>query len=191
LRERQIKNFATILMLSRGVPMFVAGDEVRRTQRGNNNAYCQDNEISWFDWRLAEQNHSLLRFWKLLIASRDHFRAGRAGRFFKGEMNARGLPDVSWHGTQLNHPGWNDPNACCLAYTLGGFEDEPDLHAVLNMYWEALDFELPVVPGRRWYRVVDTARPSPEDIVETDRQVPINADHVRVEGRSVLVLFAR
>jgi glycogen operon protein len=62
LRERQIKNFAAILMLSRGVPMFVAGDEVRRTQNGNNNAYCQDNEISWFDWRLTEKNHSLLRF---------------------------------------------------------------------------------------------------------------------------------
>src|SRR5215471_2424976 len=95
LRERQIKNFATILMLSRGVPMLVAGDEVRRTQKGNNNAYCQDNEISWFDWRLAEKNRSMFRFWKMLIAARTqfpHFRAGRTGRFFKGEMNERGLP---------------------------------------------------------------------------------------------------
>jgi glycogen operon protein len=191
LRERQIKNFATILMLSRGVPMFVAGDEVRRTQKGNNNAYCQDNEISWFDWRLTEKNHSLLRFWKLLIAARDHFRAGRAGRFFKGEVNERGLPDIAWHGTQLNKAGWNDPNARCLAYTLGGFEGEPDLHAVFNMYWEPLDFEVPNVTGRRWYRVVDTAQPTPDDFVETDRQVPIKGDHVRVEGRSVLVLFSR
>jgi glycogen operon protein len=191
LRERQVKNLAAILMLSRGVPMFVAGDEVRRTQQGNNNAYCQDNEISWFDWRLTETNRALLRFWKLLIAARPHFRAGRAGRFFKGEVNERGLPDVTWHGTQLNKPGWNDPNARCLAYTLGGFEGEPDLHAVLNMYWDALDFEVPTVPGRRWYRVVDTARPSPEDIVEADRQVPIEGGRVRVEGRSVLVLLSR
>jgi isoamylase len=191
LRERQIKNFATILMLSRGVPMFVAGDEVRRTQKGNNNAYCQDNEISWFDWRLAEENRSLLRFWKLLIAARPHFRAGRPGRFFKGEVNERGLPDVVWHGTQLNKPGWNDPNARCLAYTLGGFDGESDLHAMLNMYWGPLDFEVPVVPGRRWYRIVDTARPSPEDIVETARQVPIEGHQVRVEGRSVLVLLSR
>ena len=96
LRERQIKNFATILMLSRGVPMLVAGDEVRRTQKGNNNAYCQDNESSWFDWSLTEKNRSLLRFWRLLIAGRSDFRAGRPGCFFKGEVNERGLPDVAW-----------------------------------------------------------------------------------------------
>jgi glycogen operon protein len=191
LRERQIKNFAALLIMSRGVPMLVAGDECRRTQKGNNNAYCQDNEISWFDWRLTEKNASLLRFWKLLIAARPHFRAGRPGRFFKGEVNERGLPDVAWHGTQLNKAGWNDPNARCMAYTLGGFEGEPDLHAMLNMYWDALDFEVPTVPGRRWYRIVDTARPSPEDIVETDRQVPIEGQQVRVEGRSVVVLLSR
>jgi glycogen operon protein len=191
LRERQIKNFAAILMLSRGVPMFVAGDEVRRTQKGNNNAYCQANEISWFDWRLTEKNRSLLRFWKLLIAARSYFRAGHASHFFTGELNERGLPDIAWHGTQLNKPGWNDPNARCLAFTLGGFGGESDLHAVLNMYWEGLDFEVPNVPGRRWYRAVDTARPSPEDIVETVRQVPIDGKHVRVEGRSVLVLLSR
>ena len=128
LRERQIKNFAVILMMSRGVPMFVAGDEVRRTQKGNNNAYCQDNEISWFDWRLTEENRSLLRFWQLLIAARRDFhslRAGRHGRFFAGEMNERGLPDIAWHGTELNKPGWDDPNARCLAFTLGGFEGGP------------------------------------------------------------------
>jgi glycogen operon protein len=194
LRERQIKNFATILMLSRGVPMFVAGDEVRRTQKGNNNAYCQDNDISWFDWRLVEKNRSLLRFWKMLIAARaqsPHFRSGRLGRFFKGELNERGLPDIAWHGTELNKPGWNDPGARCLAYTLGGFDGAPDMHAVFNMYWEALNFEVPAVPGRRWYLVGDTSRPSPDDIVETERQVPIKGDHVRVEGRSVLVLHSR
>jgi glycogen operon protein len=194
LRERQIKNFAVILMMSRGVPMFVAGDEVRRTQKGNNNAYCQDNEISWFDWRLTEKNRSLLRFWKLLIAARCDFhalRAGRQGRFFEGEVNERGLPDISWHGTELNKPGWNDSNARCLALTLGGFDGGPDLHAAMNMYWDALDFELPVIKGRRWYRFIDTARPSPDDIVETARQAPIEGARVRVEGRSVLLLFSR
>jgi glycogen operon protein len=191
LRERQVKNFAAILMMSRGVPMFVAGDEVRRTQKGNNNAYCQDNEISWFDWRLTDKNRSLLRFWKLLIASRPDLRAGRPGHFFKGEVNERGLLDVAWHGVRLNHPEWNDPNARCLAYTLGGFDGKSDVHATLNMYWEALDFEVPVVPGRRWYRLLDTARPSPEDIVETAHQVPIEGHQVRVESRSVVVLLSR
>ena len=193
LRERQIKNFAVILMMSRGVPMFVAGDEVRRTQKGNNNAYCQDNEISWFDWRLTEKNRSLLRFWKLLIPARRDFhslRAGRQGRFFAREMNERGLPDIAWHGTELNKAGWDDPDARCLAFTLGGFEGGPDLHGVLNMYWDALDFEVPIVPRRRWYRFVDTARPSPEDIVEAAYRVPIEEDRVRVEGRSVLVLLS-
>jgi glycogen operon protein len=191
LRERQIKNFATIIMLSRGVPMFVAGDEVRRTQRGNNNAYCQDNEISWFDWRLTEKNASLLRFWKLLIAARPHFRAGRPGRFFQGEVNERGLPDVVWHGTQLNKPGWNDPHARCLAYTLGGFDGKSDVHVMLNMYWDALDFEVPPLPGRSWYVIVNTARPSPQDIVEAADQVAIEGQRVRVEARSVLVLLSR
>jgi len=193
LRERQIKNFAVILMMSRGVPMFVAGDEVRRTQKGNNNAYCQDNEISWFDWRLTEKNRSLLRFWKLLIPARRDFhslRAGRQGRFFAREMNERGLPDIAWHGTELNKAGWDDPDARCLAFTLGGFEGGPDLHGILNMYWDALDFEVPIVPRRRWYRFVDTARPSPEDIVEAAYRVPIEEDRVRVEGRSVLVLLS-
>jgi glycogen operon protein len=190
LRERQIKNFAAILMLSRGVPMFVAGDEVRRTQKGNNNAYCQDNEISWFDWRLTEKNRSHLRFWRLLIAARQKFRASRAAGYFMGEVNERGLADVAWHGTRLNKPGWNDPNARCLACTRAGFGREPDLHAVLNMYWEALDFELPIVRGRRWHRLVDTARPSPEDIVEDVRQAPLEGDRVRVEGRSVLILLS-
>ena len=98
-----------ILMLSRGVPMIVAGDEVRRTQKGNNNAYCQDNEISWFDWRLTEKNSSLLRSWKLLIAARQNFRAGRPGRYFEGEVNERGLRDVVWHGTQLRTKARPDP----------------------------------------------------------------------------------
>lgn len=191
LRERQIKNFAAILMMSRGVPMLVAGDEVRRTQKGNNNAYCQNNDVSWFDWYLVDKHSTLFRFWKMIIAARPQFRAGRPGRFFKGEVNERGLPDVAWHGTQLNNPGWNDPNARCLAYTLGGFEGQSDVHAMLNMYWDALDFEVPIVPGRRWYRLLDTARPSPDDTVETNRQVPIESDRVQVEGRSVVVLLSR
>ena len=116
--------------------------------------------------------------------------AGRQGRFFAGETNERGLPDIAWHGTELNKPGWDNPNARCLAFTLGSFEGGPDLHAVLNMYWDALDFEVPIVPGRRWYRFLDTARPSPEDIVEAAREVPIEGGRVRVEGRSVLVLLS-
>jgi glycogen operon protein len=181
-------------MMSRGVPMFVAGDEVRRTQKGNNNPYCQDNDISWFDWSLVEKNKGLFRFWKMSIAARaqfPHFQTGRIGRFFQGEINERGLPDISWHGTQLNRAGWDDPNARCLAYTIGGFDGAPDLHAMLNMYWDAQDFEVPAVPGRHWYLIGDTSKPSPDDVLEPARQIRIDANHVRVEARSIVVLLSR
>ena len=121
LRSRQVRNFAAILLLAQGVPMVLAGDEVRRTQKGNNNAYCQDNEISWFDWRLLEKHGELFRFWKLMIDFRKRHPAIHRSRFFDGKVNDRGLPDVSWHGCQLLHPGWDDPNARALAFTLAGF----------------------------------------------------------------------
>src|SRR5271166_2871918 len=122
LRNRQVRNFAAILLLSRGVPMFAAGDEVRRTQQGNNNAYCQDNEISWFDWTLVEKNRDLYRFWKHLIEFHKRHAALHRAQFFTGAMNQRGLMDVTWHGTKLNSPGWDDPNGRTLGVTLAGFD---------------------------------------------------------------------
>src|SRR3974390_3343240 len=107
LREQQIRNFACILLLSRGVPMVLAGDEARRTQRGNNNAYCQDNEISWLDWSGIEKNAGIARFWRRMIDFRKTHPAVRKNAFFTGEVNARGLKDVSWHGTKLDGPGWS------------------------------------------------------------------------------------
>ena len=109
LRNRQVRNFMAILLLSRGVPMFVAGDEIRRSQKGNNNAYCQDNEISWFDWTLVDKNSELLRFCSRMIRFRKMHAAVRRDQFFNASVNERGLKDVSWHGTKLNSPGWDDP----------------------------------------------------------------------------------
>ena len=112
LRIRQVKNFAVIHMLSMGVPMIVAGDEFMRSQGGNNNTYCHDNEINWFDWNHISSSDSqkMIRFWSLLINKRkiyiDHFK----GKYFSGESNKFGLSDVSWHGTKLFSPGWNDRN---------------------------------------------------------------------------------
>src|ERR1019366_9660663 len=102
LRNRQVKNFAVMLMLSQGIPMFVSGDEVRRTQWGNNNAYCQDNEMSWFDWGLVEKHGDMLRFFTKMIAFRKQHAILRRGKFFSGEVNQRGLADISWHGCRLN-----------------------------------------------------------------------------------------
>ena len=191
LRHRQIKNFATLLLISQGVPMLVMGDEVGRSQQGNNNAYCQDNEISWFDWDLPRKNADLLRFWQRLLARRRHFKELVRPRFFTGAINERGLPDITWHGTQLNAPGWQDPEARALAFTLAGFGRDPDIHVMMNMYWESLEFQLPSLPGYGWYRSVDTALPSPEDVVALGQEVPIHGHVYTVTARSVVILDSK
>jgi glycogen operon protein len=171
--------------------MLLAGDEVRRTQRGNNNAYCQDNEVSWFDWRLVEKNRDLLRFWKRMIEFRKSHRALSRGQFFTGAVNERGLTDVAWHGTKLASPGWSDPDARALAMTLAGFDGDPDIHVMLNMHWDSLDFESPGVPGRRWFRALDTAQPPPHDIPDHGAEPEVAGNTYTLQARSVAVLVNR
>jgi glycogen operon protein len=175
LRNRQLRNFAALLLLSRGVPMFTAGDEVRRTQHGNNNAYCQDNEISWFDWTLVEKNRGLHRFWKRMIEFRKAHKTLRSRQFFTGA-------EVTWHGTKLESPGWSDPEARALALTLAG---EPCLHVMFNMHWDSLEFEL---PNRLWKKAVDTAQPSPNDIPDAGAEPEVTTATLTVQPRSVVVL---
>ena len=191
LRERQVKNFATILLLSRGVPMILGGDEIRWTQRGNNNAYCQDNEISWWDWSLADKNRHIFRFWKQMIEFRKNHPALRSRHFFNGAINERGLPEVSWHGCKLNSPGWADPYSRVLAMTLGGFNGEADIHAMMNMYWEAIGFEVPLLEDRLWFRAVDTAALSPHEILGPGRESLFTDRICKVEGRSIVVLISK
>jgi len=191
LREQQIRNFATLLMLSQGVPMFVMGDEVRRTQGGNNNAWCQDNPIGWFDWTQTQTESGMLRFWSELIAFRKTHPAVHRARFFSGAMNERGMKDISWHGTTLNEPGWNDPHARALAWTVAGSLAHSDIHVMVNMYWEPLTFEIPQINERAWYTAVNTALPSPQDINAPGNEVLVNSHHVEVSGRSIVVLISR
>ena len=191
LREQQIRNFATLLMLSQGVPMFVMGDEVRRTQGGNNNAWCQDNPIGWFDWTQTQTESGMLRFWSELIAFRKSHPAVHRARFFSGAMNERGMSDISWHGTKLNEPGWNDPHARALAWTVAGSLAHSDIHVMVNMYWEPLTFEIPQIYERAWYTAVNTAMPSPQDINAPGNEVLVNSHHVEVSGRSIVVLISR
>ena len=112
-------------MLSQGVPMLLAGDEVLHTQRGNNNAYCQDNEIAWFDWTLAERNAEFLRYVRELIRLRRRHRSLRRARFLTGQPGTGqdGLPDIRWHGAIGGAPDWAGGAARCLAFTLAGRED--------------------------------------------------------------------
>lgn len=171
--------------------MLLAGDEVRRTQYGNNNAYCQDNELSWLNWHLAEKHSEIFRFFKHMIAFRKAHACIHNGQFFTGARNARDLPDITWYGCQLYSPGWNDPNSGVLAFTMGGIGEDPDMHVMLNMEMTDLDMAIPAVAGRQWYRVVDTALPSPADIVESGNGPRITTTAYRVQRHSVVVLIAK
>ncbi len=191
LRNRQIKNFASILFVSGGVPMIVAGDEIRRTQKGNNNSYCQDSEISWVDWSLLKKNKEIHRFFKLMMDFRKRHPLLHRHEFFEGRVNERGLADISWHGTELNNAGWDDPEPRVLALTIGEPGDDEDIHIMMNMYWDTLDFQVPEVSGRKWYRSVDTSKPSPEDIFEAGKETLISGGDYLVEGRSVVILISK
>ncbi|WP_327232092.1 glycogen debranching protein GlgX [Streptomyces murinus] len=190
LRVRQIKNLLAIMMLSRGVPMLLAGDEFRNSQSGNNNAYCQDNPTSWLDWEQAEKEEETFEFTRRLIELRRRYRTFRAPHFYTGHLNSRQLPDITWHGTRLEQPGWEDTNARVLACTLGGSHGDPDLHLILNMYHLGLDFELPRVRGHRWHRVLDTAQAGPRDLLPAGREERHDDDTFHAQGRSVVLLAA-
>ena len=189
LRNRQVKNMAAILLLSQGVPMITGGDEIRRTQQGNNNAYCQDSEISWYDWTLTTKYKGLFRFFQSMIKFRKEHRNLHRKRFLTSDSvnNPRGVPDIVWHGCRLNGPGFNDPNCRILAFTMGGVNEEADLHVMMNMEGNDLDFDLPAVPGRKWYRAADTGQPAPNDFLDDPSLVDGPTYNVKSHGVVVLI----
>ncbi len=193
LRHRQARNLIALLMLSQGVPMLLAGDEMLRTQRGNNNAYCQDNELSWLDWTLAESNAAFLRFVREVIHLRRRHRSLRRRRFLTGSPGTRrdGLPDIRWYGETLAPPDWNNPAARVLAFTLAGRDEaEPALHVMMNMGAMPRSLPLPEVPGGVWFRALDTSLPAPQDISPPQQQERLTGSDYRVGPRSVVVLEA-
>ena len=193
LRRRQARNHLALLLLSRGVPMLLAGDEVLRAQGGNNNAYCQDNEVSWLDWRLVEANRDMARFTAELIAFRRRHPCLTANRFYDGRaVPGRGLPDVAWHGARLDEAPWGEPDGSFLRLTIAGAaEREEDLHLMINMSDRDLEVPLPEVPGRRWHLAIDTSRPSPEDVVKRESQRPHPGTQGLARARSVVVFEGR
>jgi glycogen operon protein len=193
LRRRQARNFVAILMLSKGVPMILAGDEVLRTQRGNNNGYCQDNELSWFDWTLPEKEQEMLRFTRGLIAFRKRHPCLMKNRFLSGDKRKGAqFPDVSWHGARLNRPAWDDPDGRVLAFTLGAaVEGEEDVHVMFNMSENFVEMQLPGLAKGRWYRAVDTWLARPQDVLEPAEQPAVTKARYRVAPRTVVVLEAR
>lgn len=191
LRQRQIKNFFTILFMSQGTPMVLMGDEVRRTQRGNNNAYCQNNELSWFNWHQVEKQAGLFRFVKELIALTQSLHLFERKYFLNvGESGDR--PHVIWHGVQLGQPDWSH-HSRTLAFTLYAPQVQERLHIIFNAYWEALTFELPppLEESDRWHRVIDTARDAPQDFCPLETAPIVVESTYRVKERSCVVLIGK
>ena len=153
IRTRQVKNFLATLMLSQGVPMLLGGDEFRRTQRGNNNAYCQNNEISWYDWQYLDKHKETVRFTRELISFRKRHPCLRRAHFFSGQdTNLNGIPDVSWHGVVVNQPDWRTENkvlACLIDGSCPEIDKEDadnDLYLIFNALEKSLSFSLPKLP---------------------------------------------
>ena len=191
LRNRQVKNFLTLLFVATGTPMLSMGDEVRRTQRGNNNAYCQDNEISWFDWTLLERHGDVHRFVKVLNVFRQ-----RRDVVDEAEMPTLNellrRANIDWHGVALNQPDWSD-HSHSLAFTVRSISARFVVHGMLNAYWEPLKFELPPVPAHSesgWRRCLDTALPSPADAQQFEDAPSINSSTYLVHPRSIAVVAA-
>ena len=193
LRNRQVKNFFAILMLSAGTPMINMGDELRRTQHGNNNAYCQDAEFNWFDWTLLERHADIHRFVRELVAFRQRRDVTRDATLDTLTLNQ--LLDhagLEWHGLTLGRPDWGDQSHS-LAFTLRSLRSRFVFHGMLNAYWEPLTFELPSGENGqtyRWRRCIDTAAPSPDDVHRWAAAPPADGGVCTVQPRSMVLLAA-
>ena len=189
LRLKQIKNFFTVLLMSQGTPMILMGDEVRRTQRGNNNVYCQNNKLSWFDWSNIESNLGLFRFVKRAIAL---IQGLEVFRLEKPLATTEGIyPYLVWHGVKLHEPDWSDDSRH-LAFTLAHPHCYEYLHIMFNAYWESLTYELPLLPqGRSWYRIINTSLPTPDDFCDLATAPIVKNQHYQVEARTSVVLMAK
>jgi len=187
LRERQIKNFFMINLLALGVPMLLMGDEVRRTKQGNNNTYCQDNELNWFDWSLAERHAALLHFVQRLIRFRLSLPTSDDQDLSLTQLIQR--TPIHWHGVKLDQPDWTSQSRS-VAFSIEGQWNW--FHLMINAYWEALEFELPPLgePCRPWRRVIDTYLESPEDFRDPDTAPVVEAPVCVVEPRSIVLLAA-
>ncbi len=199
LRKRQVKNAATLLLASQGVPMILMGDEVGRTKYGNNNTYCHDNELNWLDWNLHEENAGLLRFFKLMIAFRHAHPVLRGRDHLRNQDYVdSGYADITWHGTQAWNADWSDSSRTlafmlCGKHAKGGSEEDDYIYVATNTHWDGHSFELPQLSdGRQWHVAANTNMPSPEDIWETGQEPLLDDQHNFFVGpRSTIVLVGR
>ena len=183
MRNRLIKTFLLTLFISRGIPMLLGGDEFRRTQRGNNNAYCQDNEVSWFDWSLVEKHKEIHRFTRGMIAFRRAHSALRKEVFYTEA-------DIKWFAPNGATPDWMDQRQKSFACLILG-QSEPDLFLMFNADSRSVDFSIPALPGSQiWRMAVDTARAAPDDLYEAGNEPSMQGQiSFRVEPRSSAILL--
>ena len=195
-----MRNFLTILMLSQGVPMMVMGDEARQTQFGNNNAYCQDNEITWFDWTRTTEARRPVPVHQQLIAFRKRHPTCGARLSSPARSTIAAWPTSRGTAAGSTRPAGTIRSRGCWPSrwaasgersTQATTRNDVDIHVMMNMDWEDLDFDIPAVPGRRWYRAIDTAAPSPHDIAHPAEASRSSGDTYRVKNRSIVVLISR
>jgi isoamylase len=190
LRNRQVKNFLAVTLLALGTPMFLMGDEVRRTQFGNNNAYCQDNEIGWFDWGNLENHGDIRRFTKELIRARLVQSDVALEELTLSQLLNQAK--LEWHGVQLGTPDWSHESHS-IALTAWSFR-RVVFHYMVNAYWRPLRFALPSpekLPGKTWHRWIDTSLPSPDDIVPWEELPELDQTSYLLPARSLVVLIAK
>jgi isoamylase len=199
-RNRQVKNFLATLLLSLGTPMILGGDEMRRTQRGNNNPWCQDNEVSWYDWRLLERHGDVHGFCRDLIAFRKRHHALLRPEFWSGtDANRNNIPDIAWLAADGSPVDWSADSPTLMLLVDGNKadtdsdRDDNDLCIMYNASPRELLFTLPAVPPGKegWYLAIDTAQPSPGDIRQAGEEPRVTRETYRAGGRSVVVLLSK
>jgi glycogen operon protein len=200
VREQMLKNFIASIMVSLGTPMILGGDEIGRTQRGNNNAYCQDNELSWYDWSLLEKNKNLFRFFKEIIAFRQRHPGFMRPEFYTGKDGRyNAMPDISWFDEKGNPPDW-DKLGNCLALRMDGSKaeiladrDDNDFFIMFNAGEKQVPFKVCKTPeGKKWVRAVDTSLPSPEDICTSGNERSLtHPDIYLTRAKSMVVLISK
>ena len=199
LRKKLIKNAISILMISQGIPMIYMGDEFGNSQYGNNNAYCQDNEVSWLDWNDLNTNNDIFNFMKNMIEFRKTHSVLRNKLHWEDEVEDKaGYSHISWHGVKQNAPDkshWSRSIALML-WGKSKFCDNINndhIYIILNMYWENQVFELPNLNlNERWHLFVDTGKPVGKEICSVGNEILLkNQSSYTIEGRSVVILVAK
>lgn len=199
LRHRQIKNALSLLMVSQGVPMILMGDEMGRTKYGNNNTYCHDNELNWLNWDLIDKNSDIYYFAKHIINfRRNHAVLRNRDHFRNMDYKGTGYPDISFHGVQAWNADWSESSRVLAimldgGHAKNGFVRDDTIYIAVNMYWDALPFELPHLPEeKKWHMSVNTDMPAPFDFQKLNEEPFLEDQYSCLLGpRSVVILVGK